>query len=159
MTCGALVVGAYLLTFYRVQPLDVLFDTFDIRIDGSYWPAFLAAGLAGIFQYYGFEACGDLAEEVRDPSRRIPKAMRMTIYVGGAAAMFTCLALLLATPDIRKVISGDEKDAVATILAQAFSGRTGHARLSRWSPFLLSLVCLASRQRPVVSCTLSAASE
>jgi hypothetical protein len=52
---------------------------------------------------------------------------------------------LLATPDIRKVISGDEKDAVATILAQAF-GRTGHARLSRWSPFLLSLVCLASRR-------------
>jgi amino acid transporter len=97
-----------------------LFDTFDIRIDGSYWPAFLAAGLAGIFQYYGFEACGDLAEEVRDPSRRIPRAMRMTIYVGGAAAMFTCLALILATPDIRKVISGDERDAVATILSQAF---------------------------------------
>src|SRR5207344_2839221 len=91
-----------------------------IRLNGSYWPAFLAAGLAGIFQYYGFEACGDLAEEVRDPLRRIPKAMRMTIYVGGAAAMFTCLALILATPDIRKVISGDEKDAAATILAQAF---------------------------------------
>src|SRR5262245_23650495 len=79
---GALAVGAYLLMFWRVQPLSVLFNTFDIRVDGSYWPAFLAAGLAGIFQYYGFEACGDLAEEVRDPSRRIPKAMRMTIYVG-----------------------------------------------------------------------------
>jgi amino acid transporter len=117
---GALAVGAYLLTFWRVQPLTVLFDTFDIRIDGSYWPALLAAGLAGIFQYYGFEACGDLAEEVRDPSRLIPRAMRMTIYVGGAAATFTCLALVLATPDIRTVISGDEKDAVATILAQAF---------------------------------------
>jgi amino acid transporter len=117
---GGLIVGAYLLMFWRVQPLQVLFDTFEIRIDGSYWPAFLAAGLAGIFQYYGFEACGDLAEEVRDPSRRIPKAMRMTIYIGGAAAMFICLALILATPDIRKVISGEEKDAVATILAQAF---------------------------------------
>jgi amino acid transporter len=117
---GALLVGAYLLMFWRVQPLHVLFDTFDIRIDGSYWPAFLAAGLAGIFQYYGFEACGDLAEEVRDPSRRIPKAMRMTIYIGGAAAMFTCLALILATPDIRKVISGDDKDAVATVLSLAF---------------------------------------
>src|SRR5262245_29285440 len=117
---GALLVGAYLLMFWRVQPLQVLFDTFDIRIDGSYWPAFLAAGLAGVFQYYGFEACGDLAEEVSDPSRRIPKAMRMTIYIGGAAAMFTCLALILATPDIRKVISGDEKEPVATILSQAF---------------------------------------
>jgi amino acid transporter len=117
---GALLVGAYLLMFWRVQPLQVLFDTFDIRIDGSYWPAFLAAGLAGIFQYYGFEACGDLAEEVSDPSRRIPQAMRMTIYVGGAAAMFTCLALILATPDIRKVIAGDETDAVGAILSRAF---------------------------------------
>jgi amino acid transporter len=117
---GALVVGAYLLMFWRVQSLHVLFETFEIRIDGSYWPAFLAAGLAGIFQYYGFEACGDIAEEVRDPSQRIPVAMRMTIYIGGAAAMFTCLALILATPDIRKVISGEDKDAVATILSQAF---------------------------------------
>jgi amino acid transporter len=117
---GALVVGAYLLMFWRAQPLNVLFETFDISINGSYWPAFLVAGLAGIFQYYGFEACGDLAEEVREPSRRIPKAMRMTIYVGGAAAMFTCLALILATPEIRKVISGEEKDPVGAILAQAF---------------------------------------
>jgi amino acid transporter len=46
--------------------------------------------------------------------------MRMTIYIGGAAAMFTCLALILATPDIRNVISGDDKDPVGTILAQAF---------------------------------------
>jgi amino acid transporter len=117
---GALVVGAYLLMFWRVQPPSVLFDTFDLAIGGSYWPAFVAGGLAGIFQYYGFEACGDVAEEVSDPSRRIPKAMRMTIYIGGAAAMFTCLALILATPDIRKVISGEERDAVATILSQAF---------------------------------------
>ncbi len=146
---GALVVGAHLLTFFRVQPLDVLFDTFDIRIDGSYWPAFLAAGLAGIFQYYGFEACGDLAEEVRDASRRIPKAMRMTIYVGGAAAMFTCFALILATPDIRKVISGDEKDVVATILARAFGPYGARAVIAvvtiSFVSCLLSVQAAASR--------------
>ena len=32
------------------------------------------------------DACGDVAEETPDPSRMIPKAMRMTIYIGGAAA-------------------------------------------------------------------------
>jgi amino acid transporter len=117
---GGLVVGVYLLTFWRTQPLGVLFDTFSIGGDGSYWPAFVAAGLAGIFQYYGFEACGDVAEEVPDPTRRIPKAMRMTIYVGGAAAMFTCLALILALPDIAKVIAGEEKDPVGTVLTHAF---------------------------------------
>jgi amino acid transporter len=139
---GALVVGAVLLAFWRVQPLSVLFDTLEIRIDGAYWPAFLAAGLAGIFQYYGFEACGDLAEEVSDPSRRIPKAMRMTLYIGGGAAMFACLALILATPDIRKVISGDERDAVGTILSEAFGPYGARAAIA--------VVAVA-----FVSCTLS----
>ncbi len=45
---GALVVGAYLLMFWRVQSPKVLFDTFDITVDGSYWPAFLAAGLGPV---------------------------------------------------------------------------------------------------------------
>src|SRR5215470_1063506 len=146
---GALVVGAYLLLVWRVQPLSVLFESFDITIDGSYWPAFLAAGLAGVFQYYGFEACGDLAEEVRDPARRIPRAMRMTIYIGGAAAMFTCFALILATPDIRKVISGDEKDAVAAILARAFGPYGAHAVIAvvtiSFVSCLLSVQAAASR--------------
>lgn len=117
---GALLVGGYLLLFARVQPFSVLFDTYGIQINGSYLPAFLAASLAGIFQYYGFEACGDVAEEVPHPSRRIPKAMRMTIYIGGAAAMFACLAFIFAVPDFAKVISGENKDPVGTILEGAF---------------------------------------
>lgn len=141
---GGLVVGAYLLVFWRTQPISVLFDTFSLGSDGSYWPAFLAAGLAGIFQYYGFEACGDVAEEVPDPSRRIPTAMRMTIYVGGAAAMFTCLALILAVPDIAKVISGDDKDPVGTILTNAF-GPFG-ARVVFAIVMISFLSCLLSLQ-------------
>jgi len=139
---GALVVGAYLLIFQRVQPLSVLVDTFDIKDGGTYWPAFLAAGMAGIFQFYGFEACGDLAEEVPNPSRHIPRAMRMTMYIGGAASMFACLALILATPDIREVIAGNEKDAVGAILAQAFG--PGGAKA------VIAVVCVS-----FVSCTLS----
>ena len=56
------------------------------------------ASLAGMFLYYGFEACGDVAEETPNPSKKIPVAMRMTIYIGGIAAMFACLALILAVP-------------------------------------------------------------
>ncbi|MNF75737.1 Putrescine importer PuuP [compost metagenome] len=121
---GAIVIGGYLLMFERHQPFSVLFNTFDIRIDGSYWPAFLTASLAGMFLYYGFEACGDVAEETPNPSKRIPKAMRMTIYIGGGAAIFAALALILAVPDIAKVISGDDKDPMYTIMVNAF-GPTG----------------------------------
>jgi amino acid transporter len=117
---GALVVGGYLLVFERIQPIGVLFDTFQIQSGGSYLPAFLAASLAGLFLYYGFEACGDVAEEVPNPSQQIPKAMRMTIYIGGAAAMFTCLAFILALPNIPKVISGEDTDPIQTVLMQAF---------------------------------------
>ncbi len=117
---GAVIVGMYLLVFERHQPLSVLFNTFDIRVDGAYLPAFLTASLAGMFLYYGFEACGDVAEETPNPSKRIPVAMRMTIYIGGIAAMFACLALILAVPDMQAVIDGTDKDPVTTILNNTF---------------------------------------
>jgi amino acid transporter len=117
---GALAVGAWLLITERAQNLSVLFDTQGVAEGGSYFTAFVAAALIGIFQYYGFEACGDVAEEVPDPTRQIPKAMRMTIYVGGAAAIFVCLSLLLAVKDYAAVISGEDPDPVSTILNDAF---------------------------------------
>lgn len=49
----------------------------------------------------------------------IPRAMRMTIYIGGAAAMFVCLALILAVPDMSSILSGKDTDPVATILRTA----------------------------------------
>ena len=121
---GALAVGAWLLISERAQNLSVLFDSQGVADGGSYFSAFVAAALIGIFQYYGFEACGDVAEEVPDPTRQIPRAMRMTIYVGGAAAIFVCLSLLLAVKDYAAVISGEDADPVTTILNDAF-GVTG----------------------------------
>ena len=116
---GALVVGGWLLLFVRHHPFSTLFDTFGITGGGSYLPAFLAAALAAMFCYYGFEACGDVAEETPDASRQIPKAMRMTIYVGGFAAMLVCLALILAVPDIPSVIAGKDTDPIPTLLRAA----------------------------------------
>ncbi|MDR0672836.1 MAG: APC family permease [Zoogloeaceae bacterium] len=119
---GALVVGAYLLLFHRHYDFGVFFNTFDIGISDAYWPAFLAASLGALYQYYGFEACGDVAEETPNPSRAIPKAMRMTIYVGGVAAMFICVSLILAVPDIQAALHPDENGVplIITILSEAF---------------------------------------
>lgn len=118
---GALVVGGYLLLFKRTQEFSVLFDTFDIgSVDGTYLPAFLAAAMGAFFQYYGFEACGDMAEETPNPSKQIPKAMRMTIYIGGGAALFVLFALILSVPDMGKVIRGEDTDPIMTILTNAF---------------------------------------
>jgi amino acid transporter len=117
---GAIIVGGYLLMFHRHQPFHIVFETFGIGAPGSYWPAFLAAAVVGLFTCYGFEACGDVAEETPNPGTAIPRAMRMTIYVGMIAAAFVCLALILAQPDIPSIVSGKNATPVETLLLSVF---------------------------------------
>ena len=121
---GAIAVGSYLLIFARHQPLSSLVDPSSLHIEGGYVPAFLASALGAMFCYYGFEACGDVAEETPDAGRTIPKSMRLTIYVGGVAALWVCLGLILAVPDVGAVLSGKDKDPVVTVLKSAM-GDTG----------------------------------
>jgi len=121
---GAIAVGSYLLIFARHQPFSALIDTASLHIEGGYMPAFLASALGAMFCYYGFEACGDVAEETPDASRTIPKSMRLTIYVGGVAALWVCLGFVLAVPDVGAVLSGKDKDPVVTVLKTAM-GETG----------------------------------
>jgi amino acid transporter len=117
---GALAVGGWLLLTQRHHNLGVLFDSFGAQGSHSFLYAFLAASLIGVYQYYGFEACGDVAEEVRNPGVQIPKSMRRTIYIGGAAATFVCLSFILSVVDFGAVIRGEDVDPVSTILATAF---------------------------------------
>jgi amino acid transporter len=146
---GAIVVGGYLLLFARHQPLKVLLDTTIAAPNGNYAPAFLASALAAMFCYYGFEACGDVAEETPDASRMIPKAMRMTIYIGGAAATWVCLAFVLSISDMKAVVAGTDKDPIVTLLRAAM-GEAGFRAviavvLVSFVSCLLSLQAAASR--------------
>lgn len=141
---GAVLVGGYLLIAARHQPLSILFDTTGFGSGVSYLPALLASSVAAMFCYYGFEACGDVAEETPNAGVAIPKSMRMTIYVGGGAATFVCLALLLAVPDLGAAVSGVDKDPVATTL-QAALGMTGF-RLVIAVVMVSFLSCLLSLQ-------------
>jgi amino acid transporter len=139
---GAVVVGGYLLLFARNQPIAILFDTSGFGSGIHYFPALLASSVAAMFCYYGFEACGDVAEETPNPGVSIPKSMRMTIYVGGGAAIFICLGLLLSLPDLSKAISGEDKDPVTSTLIAAL-GETGYS-------YVIGIVMIS-----FLSCTLS----
>lgn len=146
---GAILVGGYLLVFARTQPLSILFDTASFGAGSDYLPAFLASSVAAMFCYYGFEACGDVAEETPNAGTAIPKSMRMTIYIGGGAASFVCLALLLAVPDMAAAISGQDADPVGTTLKTAM-GDTGFRAviavvMVSFISCLLSLQAAASR--------------
>jgi amino acid transporter len=118
---GCIVVGAWLLIGHRKHGLGAIFHAYGAGNSGSgYMSTFVAGALIAMWMYYGFEACGDVAEEVPNPGRVIPKAMRRTIYVGGAAGSFIALALVLGVTDFGAVISGKDTDPITTLLSDAF---------------------------------------
>jgi len=144
---GAIFVGIHVLAFHRHYPIGVIFDNMGIGHGWSYLPAFMAASLVGAFTCYGFEACGDVAEETENAGIAIPRSMRMTIYVGVGASVFIAVALLLAVPDIPAVIAGRDKNPLITVLRSAF-GPIG-SRLVVAIVMVSFLSCLLSLQAAV----------
>ena len=140
---GAVVIGLYLLIFKHREAWSVLVHHQGATTGGGgYLGAFLAAGLMAIWIFYGFEACGDVAEEVKNPSRRIPRAMLMTLGVGGAVSALLVLALTLSVPSITDVTSGKDADPVNTVFTASF-GNAAHK-------LALLVIVLA-----FISCTLA----
>ncbi|MFC9561678.1 APC family permease [Agromyces sp. NPDC056965] len=146
---GVIGLGLYLLIFQRKQEFSVFFDTMGVEGDGSYAAAFMGAALAGLFLFYGFEACGDVAEEVANPARRIPKAMMLTILVGGVSALFSFGGYVLAAPDLASIVNGEDADPIPGIL-EATLGSAGAkiflvVAITAFLSCVLSLQAAASR--------------
>ncbi len=108
---------------------------------GGYFGAFAWAALIGMYAYYGFEANGDVAEEVKDPSRQVPRSMRMTLYVGGITANLLVFALVLAVPDYSKVADGTVSNPISAAISDAFGPVF---------PVVMIIVCIA-----FISCVTS----
>ncbi|MCV7134001.1 amino acid permease [Mycobacterium hodleri] len=113
---GVVALGLYLLLFERRNSFGVLFDTLGVGAEGSYLGAFMLAALVGLWQFYGFEACGDVAEEVKDPERRIPVAMILTIVIGLVAAFVAYAGFVLAAPNLQEIVNGDIADPIPAIV-------------------------------------------
>lgn len=138
---GTVGLAVWLLLTDRHQDVGVIFQTSGAG-EGDYLGAFLAAALAAVWVFYGFEACGDIAEEVQDPSRKVPRAMIWTLAVGGLTTILLVFALILAIPDLGAVISGADSTPIDSILAAEF-GDVG-------SKVALALILFA-----FVSCTIA----
>ena len=86
---------------------------------GNWWTgAALIAVLAPVYIFYGFESAGDIAEETKDASRMIPRAMRLALIWGGLASLVLTGGLLLAIPSAHGAISATVTGGVPFILAQ-----------------------------------------
>lgn len=146
---GVIAVGLYLLIFQRHQDFGVFFNSMGVQGNGSYFGAFLGAALAGLFLFYGFEACGDVAEEVTNPARRIPWAMILTILVGGVSSLFAFGGYVMAAPDLQAIVNGKDADPIPAIL-QASLGPVGAkifllVAITAFLSCVLSLQAAASR--------------
>ncbi|SEK14134.1 amino acid/polyamine/organocation transporter, APC superfamily [Paraburkholderia diazotrophica] len=115
---GLIVCGVYMLFFARVQPLSIIWNSYNIA-HGNYTAALFSAGLIGIWIFYGFEACGDLAEEVDGASHAVPRAMLLTIVCGGTSALLMTVGLLFAIPDLAGALSGKVADPASAAIQQA----------------------------------------
>jgi amino acid transporter len=113
---GVIALGLFLLLFRREQPFSVFFDSLGAGGGSGYLGTFLAASLSGLFLFYGFEACGDVAEEVADPTRRIPRAMILTILVGGVSGLTSYAGYVLAAPNLQEIVNGEDPDPIPSIL-------------------------------------------
>src|SRR4051794_18438691 len=96
--------------------------------------AALIAVLAPVYIFYGFESAGDIAEETKDASRQIPRAMRAALIWGGVASLVLTAGLLLAMPDHNPVAATVKGGGVPFILGQLSEGM---------QDFLLCLIIFA----------------
>lgn len=113
---GVIAVGLYLLIFDRHNDFSVFFDTMGTALEGNYFSAFVGASLVGIFMVYGFEACGEVAEEVPNPGRQIPRAMILTVVVGCSSALLSFAGYVLAAPNLIDIVNGKVADPIPAIL-------------------------------------------
>lgn len=146
---GVIIYGLYLLTFERQNSFGVFFDAMGSAGGDSYTSAFLLAALTGMYLFYGFEACGDVAEEVNEPARQIPKAMVLTIFFGGISAFTAFAGFILAAPNLQSIVDGNVADPMSAILEDA-TGTTGTkiflvVALTAFISCVLSLQAAASR--------------
>ncbi|MCV7230029.1 APC family permease [Mycolicibacterium komossense] len=112
---GSIGLALVLLIFFHVNPISVIFT--------SGWGTggfALALALAG-WSFLGFESAGAVAEEVQDPRRNVPKALRYSLLGIGAIVLLSSLALVSAIPDLGAVSSG----AVADPIDETFRAHLG----------------------------------
>ena len=116
---GVIGVGLYLILFQRKQDFSIFFNSMGAGGGANYFGVFLGASLVGLYLFYGFEACGEVAEETPNPARAIPRAMIMTVVIGGIASVFAFAGYVLAAPNLGQIVSGKDANPIPSILQSA----------------------------------------
>ena len=72
-------------------------NSLGVDFGGNWWMgAALIAVMAHAYIFYGFESAGDVAEETKDATRQVPRAMRQALLAGAITSFILFAALTLA---------------------------------------------------------------
>lgn len=71
--------------------------------DGMTWGGIFAGAAILCLSFLGFDAVSTLAEEAKDPSRTVPRAILLTTLVGGAIFVLLSYASALVLPDWQNI--------------------------------------------------------
>lgn len=103
----------------------------------SLWSGILAASLLAVFAFTGFENLANVAEEVHEPERLLPRAIFLTLLISTLLYVAVAWVSLVAVP-------ASELAASKAPLALVFQKQTG------FSPALISLIAIVATLNGVI---------
>jgi len=123
-------IGLTLLIAHRINPLSVIFNTGGTG-HGTAWlfGPFLLPVAYIAYSFIGFEAAASIGEEVAESRKVLPKAVILSLAVGGLLVILACLGLVLAIPDMSAAVSGKDPNPIATTLEHAYGSGAGRTLL------------------------------
>ncbi|MBI3683181.1 MAG: amino acid permease [Acidobacteria bacterium] len=155
---GVIVVVGALLWFAPQKPVSFLFEATSSNGRSPYWWAFLLGLLQAQWTFTGFDASAHMAEETEDPRRRAPWGIVLSVGVSGVVGFLLLMALTLAIPDIRGVLSakdasGNPVPAAIAILQSGLGQKAGNAvaALASMAMWFCGLATITSASRTLYS--------
>jgi amino acid transporter len=123
-------IGITLLIGHRLNPLSVIFHAAGTG-HGAGWlfGPFLLPVAYIAYSFIGFEAAASIGEEVAESRKVLPKAVILSLTVGGLLVILACLGLVLAIPDMAAAVSGKDPNPIATTLEHAYGSGAGRTLL------------------------------
>ena len=81
------------------------------------------------YSFIGFEASASIAEEVQESRKVLPKAVVLSLAVGGVLVIVACLGIVLAIPDMSAAVAGKDTNPIATTLEHSYGSGAGRTLL------------------------------
>lgn len=118
-----------------------------VHSNGSYFGAFLLAGLMGAFTLVGFEAAANLSEETIDAQKNVPKAMILSVILSGGMGMIFLIIISISIGDLASITNSDSP--ISEILKSHFGDAVSlvFLVLCLVSIFACGLISMASASR------------